>query len=57
LAEGSVRVFSVDGREWASANLTRGSATLAVSGLMKGRYFLVIEANTIGSSIVKPLLF
>jgi acyl-CoA thioesterase I len=56
-SEGRVRLYSVDGREMASLALQRGEASLVVSGLSKGRYFISVEASSIRLRAVKAMSF
>lgn len=57
-AEARARLFAADGRELASAVLRNGgSATLDVSGLAPGRYFLSVESAYNGLRAVKAFSF
>ena len=54
--EAWARLFSADGRERAATRLRNGEpAAMAVSGLSPGRYFLSVEAPSLGLRAVKPL--
>jgi hypothetical protein len=57
-AEARARLYAADGREVASAELRDGAAaSLPVSGLAPGRYFLSVEAPAYGVRAVKAFSF